>query len=175
MDIIPSVLSDLVAGLVASGIVGSAAVLARKLGWGAARRLAKLLGWPSVAAVFFGVSLISAFLGGNWVERAIVLSLILALTASVMLLRFGPERLHLSAPATVQPVVKFVRTYPWRILTSIFFLTTITLLALNLASSSPPPPSERMVFVVSLDDTELIVFRDILDDLEPELGARSSL
>jgi len=126
--------------------------------------LAGLLGWPSVAAVFFGVSLVSAFLRGNWGERVIVLGALLALTASVMLLRFGPV-LHLPAP------LDFVRRYPWRILTSMFFLTTITLLALNLASDGDGRPSERITFVVSLDDTELIVFRDILDDLEPELGA----
>ncbi len=172
MDLIPSVVSDLIAGLAATGIVGSAALLARKVAWGAARRFANLLGWPLVASVFFGVSLLSAFLRGTWVERVVVLGILLALTAFVMLLRFGPERLHLSAPATVQPLVRFVRTYPWRILTTIFFLTTITLLALNLQTSSPSPPGERITFVVSLDDTEMLVFRDILDELEPELGAQ---
>ncbi|MEC4688431.1 MAG: extracellular solute-binding protein [Nitrospirota bacterium] len=118
------------------------------------------------------ISLLSAFLRGDWVERVLVLSAVLALTAFIMLLGFGPERFHLSAPKPVQPLVGFVRRYPWRTLVVVFFLTTITLLALNLASSSPGRPSERITFVVSLDDTELIVFRDILDDLEPELGAQ---
>jgi trehalose transport system substrate-binding protein len=172
MDLIPSVLSDLIAGLAASGIVASAALVARKLGWATARRLAGRLGWASVAAVFFGVSLLSAFLGGDWLERGIVLSVVLALTASVMVLRFGPERLHVSAPPITQPVVGFVRRYPWRILTVIFLLTTITLLVLNLRDGGDEPPGERIVFVVNLADEELIVFRDILDDLEPELGAQ---
>jgi trehalose transport system substrate-binding protein len=171
MDLVPSVISDLIAGLAATGIVASGALVARKVAWGTAQRFANLLGWPLVASVFFGVSLLSAFLRGAWLERLVVLGIVLALTASVMLLRFGPERLHLSAPATVQPLARFVRTYPWRILTTIFFLTTITLLALNLTNSSSSPPGERITFVVSLDDTEMLVFRDILDELEPELGA----
>jgi trehalose transport system substrate-binding protein len=171
MDLIPSVVSDLIAGLAATGIVGSAALLARKVAWGTARRFANLVGWPFIASVFFGVSLLSAFLRGTWVERVVVLGILLALTAFVMLLRFGPERLHLSAPATVQPLTRFVRTYPWRILTTIFFVTTITLLALNLGISSSSAPSERIVFVVDLADEELIEFRDILDELESELGA----
>ena len=171
MDLIPSVISDLIAGLAATGIVGSAALLARKVAWGTARRFSNLLGWPFIASVFFGVSLLSAFLRGTWVERVVVLGIVLALTAFVMLLRFGPERLHLSAPAAVQPLTRFVRTYPWRILTAIFFLTTVTMLLINLQTSSPSAPSERIVFVVSLDDTEMLVFRDILDELEPELGA----
>ena len=173
MDLVPSVVSDIIAGLVATGIVAGGALLARNVSSGTARRFRKWLGWPAVASAFFGVSLLSAFLRGSWLERAIVLILVLALTAFIMLLRFGPERLHLSAPAPVQPLVKFVRIYPWRILMVVFFLITITLLALNLASSSSEGTGsgERIVFVVSLDDTELLVFRGILDELEPELGA----
>jgi trehalose transport system substrate-binding protein len=171
MDLIPSVISDLIAGLAATGIVASGALVARKVAWGAARRFANLLGWPLVASVFFGVSLVSAFLRGAWLERVVVLGILLAVTASVMLLRLGPERLYLSVPATVQPLARFVRTYPWRILIAIFFLTTITLLALNLGSSPSSAPSERIVFVVDFADEELIVFRGILDELEPELGA----
>ena len=171
MDLVPSVVSDLIAGLAASGIVGGAAVLARKLGWTTARRFGMWLGWPAVAAAFFGISLGSAFLRGDWAERVLVLSAVLALTALMMLLRFGPERFHLAAPEPVQPLIRFLRTYPWRTLMVIFFLITITLLALNLASDGDGPRPERIVFVVSLDDTELLVFRGILDDLEPELGA----
>jgi trehalose transport system substrate-binding protein len=172
MDLVPSVVSDLIAGLAATGIVTSAALVARKVAWGTARRFANLLGWPFIASVFFGVSLLSAFLRGAWLERVVVLGIVLALTAFVMLLRFGPERLHLSAPTAVQPLTRFVRTYPWRILTAIFFLTTVTMVLINLQTSSPSAPCERITFVVSLDDTEMLVFRDILDELEPELGAQ---
>ncbi len=172
MDIIPSVVSDLIAGLAASGIVGGAAVLARKLGWTTARRFAKWLGWPAVASAFFGISLVSAFLRGDWAERVLVLSAVLALTAFIMLLRFGPERFEHAAPAPIQPLMRFVRRYPWRTLMVIFFLITITLLALNLASDGDGAVRpERIVFVVSLDDTEMLAFREILDDLEPKLGA----
>lgn len=165
MDLVPSVISDLIAGLAATGIVASAALVARKVAWGTARRFSNLLGWPFIASVFFSVSLLSAFLRGAWLERVVVLGIVLALTASVMLLRFGPAQ-RLPAP------VEFVRRYPWRTLTTIFFLTTITLLALNLASSPSSAPCERIVFVVDFADEELIVFRDILDELEPELGAQ---
>ena len=172
MDIVPSVVSDLIAGLAASGIVAGGAVLARKVAWGTARRFAKWLGWPAVASVFFGVPVLLALARGDLVQAGIVLGVQLAVTAPIMLLRFGPERLEHGAPARVQPAIRFVRSYPWRTLTTIFFLTTITLLVLNLANSSQGRPSERITFVVSLDDTELLVFRDILDELEPELGAQ---
>lgn len=166
------VLSDLIAGLAASGIVGGGAVLARRVGWSAARRIAKWLGWPAVAAAFFGVPLVLSIIGERWVEAGIVLGVQLAVTVPILLLRFGPERFEHALPAPVQPAIRFVRRYPWRTLTTLFFLTTITLLALNLASDGdPPPPSERIVFVVSLDDTEMLAFRGILDELEPELGA----
>jgi len=167
MDLPLSIVSDLIAGLVGSGIVGSAALVARKVGFRTARRFAELLGWPSVASVFFGVSLVSAILRGG-TESVVVLGLLLALTASVMLLRFGPARLHLVAPVPVQPVVRFIQAYPWRILTGFFLLTTVSLLLINIG---PDHPSERIVFTVNLADEELIVFRDILDELEPELGA----
>jgi trehalose transport system substrate-binding protein len=165
MDLVPSVISDLVAGLAATGIVASGALAARKVGWRVARLFSNLLGWPFIASVFFSVSLLSAFLRGAWLERVVVLGIVLALTTFVMLLRFGPAQ-RLPAP------VEFVRRYPWRTLTTIFFLTTITLLALNLGNPSSSAPSERIVFVVSLADEELIVFMDILDELEPELGAQ---
>ncbi len=173
MDIVPSVVSDLIAGLAASGIVAGGAVLARKVAWGTARRFAKWLGWPAVASAFFGVPLLLSIIGERWVEAGIVLGVQLAVAAPVMLLRFGPERFEHAAPVPVQPAIRFVRRYPWRTLTTIFFLTTITLLALNLASDGDEAaPSERIVFVVSLDDTEMLAFREILDDLEPKLGAQ---
>ena len=103
MDLIPSVISDLIAGLAATGIVASGALLARKVGWRVVRVFSNLLGWPFIASVFFGVSLLSAFLRGAWLERFVVLSILLAVTASVMLLRFGPERIQVSAPATGMP------------------------------------------------------------------------
>jgi hypothetical protein len=168
---IPSFLSDFFAGLVGTGVLAAWALFARRLG----RRVGdqvRRLGWPLLASVFFGASLVSAIIRGGTVS-IIVLAILVGITASIMLLRFGPERFHLSAPARVQPVVGFVRIYPWRVLIVIFFSTTITLLALNLGSSlgADEEERERIVFVVSLDDQELIVFRDVLDELEPELGA----
>ena len=149
------------------------AVFARKVAWGTARRFAKWLGWPAVASAFFGVPLLLTLIDKRWVEAGIVLGVQLAVTAPIMLLRFGPEQLQHAAPKPVQPLVGFVRRYPWRTLTTMFFLTTITLLALNLASASDPGrPSERITFIVNLADEELIEFRGILDELEPELGAQ---
>jgi hypothetical protein len=69
---IPSVVSDLIAGLVGSGIVGFAAVVVRRVG-------------------------------------------------------FGTARLHLAAPVPVQPVVRFIQAYPWRILVAIFLVASVVL------------------------------------------------
>ena len=169
-DLVPSVVSDLIAGLVGSGIVGFAAVVARKLGFQTARRFAERLGWPFVAAVFLGVSLISAILRGGG-QSAVVLGALLVVAACIMLLRFGPERLHLHAPAPVQPVVQFIQAYPWRIIAAIFFVASVVLFFTDVEGSTSQEQSEQIVFVVGLDDTEMLRMREILDKLEPELGA----
>ena len=167
-DLLPSVVSDLIAGLAASGIVAGGAVFARRVARGTAQRFANWLGWPAVASAFFGVPLLLTLIDERWVQAAIVLGVQLTVTAPIMLLRFGPEGLHLSLPGVIQPLVRFIRAYPWRTLTTVFLLITIVLLALNLR---PDGLKGRVVFVVALDDTELLVLRDILDQLEPELGA----
>ena len=174
MDLVPSFVSDLIAGLVGTAIVGASAILTRILGPGAGRRLTarlRQLGWPFAAFVFLAVALTSAVVRGGTVS-IVVLGALLLLSASFTLLRLGPDKLLEFVPAKVRPVAMRLRAYSWRILAGIFFLSSVTLLALNLGSSSPSVPCERITFVVSLDDTEMLVFRDILDELEPELGAQ---
>ena len=168
-DLFPSIVSDLIAGLVGSSIVAGGAVLARRVARGTAQRFANWLGWPAVAAAFFGVPLLLTLIDQRWMQAAIVLAVQLLVAAPIIVLRFGPAHLHLSLPDAFQPAVRFVRAYPWRTLTTVFFLITITLLALNLLPDDVL--KGRIVFVVDLDDSELLVFRDILDPLEPELGA----
>jgi len=146
MDFIPllfiheSVVSDLIAGLLGSGIVGGGAVLARRVARGTAQRFAKWLGWRAVASAFFGVPLLLTLIDQRWVQAAIVLGVQLAVTAPIMLLRFGPERVEHALPLRIQPPVRFIRTYSWRILTTVFFLITIALLALNLLRDGDGPP-----------------------------------
>ncbi len=162
-DFIPSVVSDLIAGLLGSGIVGFAAVVVRKVGWRSARRFAELLGWPLVAAAFFAGALLSAILRGGTVS-VVVLGALLVVAAFVMLLRFGPVRPDLR-------VVRFIQAYPWRIIAAIFFVASVVLFFTDVEGSTSPDLGERIVFVVALADEELMVMRDILDELEPELGA----
>ena len=126
-------------------------------------------GWPFVASVFLGGAFLSAIVRGGTVS-VVVLGALLVVAALVMLLRFGPERLHLHAPASVQPVVRFIQAYPWRIIAVVFFVASVVLFFTDVEPSFEPP-SERIVFVVGLDDTEMLVMREILDELEPELGA----
>ncbi len=182
-------LSDLAAGFAATLLIGSLGLLLRisavlaainqashALGgpeqldrWVVDRVLP--LRWPILALVFFGTSLGSAIYRGTTGTAIIAFGVILVVPVLILLLRFGPERLHLSAPTAIQPVVRFVRAYPWRILTGIFFLSSLGLLGLNIQGSSESVSSERIVFVVGLDDTEMLVMREILDELEPQLGA----
>lgn len=106
--------------------------------------------------VFFATSLGSALYRGTTDAALIGFGVFMLVPALILLLRFGPERLHLHALTRTQPVVRFVRRYPWRILTVLFFLTSVGLIGLNFVSNGDPP-SERIVFVVSLDDTSACI------------------
>jgi len=170
---IPSFLSDLFAGVLATVMFGAWAFLTRLFGPKAGGQIMDRLrrfGWPFVAAVFLGGAFLSAIVRGGTVS-VVVLGALLVMAGFVMLLRFGPERLHLHAPEPVQPVVRFIQTYPWRIIAAVFFVASVVLFFTDVEGSSSPDLSERIVFVVGLDDTEMLVMREILDGLEPELGA----
>jgi trehalose transport system substrate-binding protein len=166
MDLLTPFLSDLVAGLVGAAILGGLALLLRWMGPERGRQWVDRLrrfGWPLLAIVFFATALMSAILQPP--PRPIVVSLgtiLVLILASVILFRFGPLK--------IRHQVKRVRAHVWPILTGLFFLSTVTLLVIGVVS--PPIKSgERIVFVVDLADEEMMVMRDILDELEPELGA----
>lgn len=157
-------LSDLLAGLVGAGILAALAVIFRKIGSKQVRAWADKLrrfGWPLLAAVFLATALTSAILRGVTGPSAAVFGGILVLVvASVLLFRFGP--------AGLRSRLYWMRAHIWPILSVFFFLTTIILLVIG---PRVPSYNERIVFVVDLADEEMIVMRDILDELEPELGA----
>ncbi|MFQ5813496.1 MAG: extracellular solute-binding protein [Anaerolineae bacterium] len=116
------------------------------------------LGWPFLTSVLFATSLMSAIFRGVTGPSVVVLAVLFLLAVALVILpRVGP--------AKIRRLVRGVWAHPWPILSGIFFLSTLTLLI------GRAIPSERIVFVVDLADQEMMVFREILDDLEPELGA----
>jgi trehalose transport system substrate-binding protein len=119
--------------------------------------------WPLLTFVFLATALMSAILQPP--PRSIVVALgtvVVLVLASFILLRFGPAR--------IRHIWATIRTHAWSILTGLFFLSTVTMLLIGIVRT-PPPPSERIVFVVDLADEEMMEMRDILDEIEPELGA----
>ncbi len=171
---LPAFLSDLFAGVVATLIFGAWAFLTRLFGPDAGEEFMDRLrrfGWPLVAAVFLGGAFVSAVVRGGTVS-VVVLGALLMLAAFIMLARFGPaQRLHMHAPRPVQPVVRFFQAYPWRTIAATFFVASVVLYFTDVEGSTSPDASEQIVFVVGLDDTEMLAMRQILDELEPELGA----
>ena len=166
MELLVPFLSDLSAGLIGAAILTALALLLRWVGPERGRQWVDRLrrfGWPFLTLVFFATALMSAILQPPPRPLAVALGTILVLLlASVILFRFGPPR--------IRHQVGRVRAYTWPILTGLFFVSTVTLLLMGIVRP-PAPPSERIVFVVDLADEEMMVMRDILDELEPELGA----
>lgn len=161
MELFRSILSSVIAGLVATAIVSALLILARKVGpERAVRWVTKLrrIRWPLLASVFFATSVTSAILRRETDISLVILGVIVLLALTLITpSRFVPDKIarHRS---TTQP-------YRWQILSGMFFLSTVILLLMNVR------PTERIVFAVDLADEEMMVFREILDDLEPQLGA----
>ncbi len=168
--IIVEILIDLIAGLIGAAFLSALVHLARKVGPERGRRWANKLsrmGWPLLASVLFAISLIRAIVGGNWIAAAVLGVLLLLALASVILLRFGPER--------IRRLETGARVHGWKILTGVFFLTTVSLLFIDIICSIKPkwcPPCEQIVFVVDLADEEMVVFKDVLEGFERKLGAK---
>lgn len=164
IDLIIPFFIDVIAGLIGAAIFAGLALLLRMTGskrtkqWGFKLRR---MGWFIMALVFFATALTSAIIRGQPGPSAIAFGTFLLLViASVLLLRFRP--------ALIRGRLYKVRIHVWPILTGLFLLTTILLLLIDPRVAAH---GERIVFVVDLADEEMIVMRDILDDLEPELGA----
>ncbi|MGA1869578.1 MAG: extracellular solute-binding protein [bacterium] len=158
-------LSDLIAGLVGAAILSIMALISRKMGrkqgwqW---LNIISHLGWPLMATVFFATALIYAIIRRLQLLYIIVLGILFLLAlASVILIRYGPPKAR-RLQSSILPHV-------WQILTGIFFLCTLILMIIP---RPPLPPGKQIVFVVDLADEEMMVFRDVLDTLEPELGAK---
>ena len=165
MELLVPFLSDLIAGLTGAAILAGLALLFHKTGservqaW---TNKLRRLGWKLLAFVFFVTALMSAILQPPSRPIAVALGTILVLVlASFILLRFGP--------AKIRRFWATIRAQAWPILTGLFFLSTVMLLVIGIVG--PPPTSERIVFVVDVADEEWIALREILDELEPELGA----
>ena len=155
----------LVAGIVAGAILRALALLFRKVGperglrWAAKLRW---LGWPLITFVFFATALTSAIVRETGALVVSILSALLVLgSASAILFQFGPVKIRRLASG--------MRHYAWPILAGMFFITTMALVFIDTERTSP---TEQIVFVVDLADEEMLVLRDVLDELEPELGAK---
>lgn len=163
-DLLGSFLSDLIAGLVGAAILAGLALMFRYVGPERGRRWADRLrrhAWPLLTFVFLATAVMVYILRPPPRPIAVALGTILVLVlASVILFRVGPPR--------IRQQVSRMRAYAWPILTGLFFLSTVVLLVIGIVRT---PLAERIVFVVDLADEEMIVMRDILDELEPELGA----
>ena len=164
MELLVPFLSDLIAGLVGAAILAALALSFNKIGSKRSKAWANKLrriGWPLIAFVFLATSLSSAILRGEAVHSAAVFGAVLVLViASILLFRLGPTQLRNR--------LSRIRAHIWPILTGLFLLTTILLLFVG---SRGTIYSERIVFVVDLADEEMMEMRDILDELEAELGA----
>ena len=165
MGLLPDILSDLIAGSVVTAIVTALTLFVHRIEPEWFQRQADRLrrfGWPLLAFVFLAAALISATVRGASGPPVIAL---VVLTAAplilILVVRFVPVRMPLLDVAVVG--------HEWQILTVLFFVSTITLLAVDTQDSIP---DKQIVFVVSMADEELIELRDILDELEPEVGAR---
>lgn len=167
MNLLISFLSDLIAGLVGAAILAALVFLSRKVGPELWRRwLDKLrrLIWPLLSLVFFSAALTSAVLRGDTRSLILVLALgalLLVASVLVLMLRLGSVK--------IRRLEGFIRRHAWPVLSGIFFLSTLVLLV---DSVERPPLRERIVFVVDLDNEEMIALKDILDRLEPKLGAK---
>jgi len=166
MELLVPFMSDLIAGLTGAAILFGLALLYHKIGSERGKTWAnklRRLGWPLLAFVFFVTALMSAILQPPSRSIVVALGTILVLVlASFILLRFGP--------AKIRRFWATIRAQAWPILTGLFFLSTVTMLLIGIVRP-PPIPSERIVFVVDVADEEWIALREILDELEPELGA----
>jgi len=171
IQILTEIWTEIVGGLVGTAILGGLALLLRKVGperlqqW--ANKLRRLA-WPFLAFVFLATALMVAILRPPPSPIVVALGTILVLVlASFILLRFGP--------AKIRRLWAIIRAHAWSILTGLFFLSTVALLTIGIIwppPPPPPPPQTRITFVVDLADEEMMVMRDILDELEPELGAK---
>lgn len=160
MDLLLSFLSDLIAGLIGAGILAGLAILSRKIGSKQMRlwtdRLRRF-GWPLLAAVFLATALTSAILrGATGPSAAVIVGLVVLVIAPVLLFRFGS--------AMIRSRLYRMRGHIWQILTGFFFLTTVLLL---IVGPRGPAYNEQIVFVMDLADEEMMVMRDILNELEP--------
>ena len=157
-------LSDLIAGLTGAAILAGLALLFHKMGSERVQALTNKLyrrRWVLLTFVFFATALASAIVRGATGPPAVAFGTLLVLiSATVIVLRFGPPK--------IRDRLSRLRAYTWPILTGLFLLTTILLLVVGPRGASY---GERIVFVVDVADEEWIALREILDELEPELGA----
>jgi len=163
MDIGGDILVNLFAGLLATAIVAALSLLVRNMEPGRSQRWAELLrrlGWPLLAFVFLASALTSAIIREtHWLLFIILGALAGVVLVFILVARFTP----VNVPAVIG--------HEWQIMAVVLFLSTVTLFLVDI-TDDPPTPEDQIVFVVDMDDPELLALRDVLDELEPEIEAK---
>ncbi len=164
-DFITSVLSDLIAGLIGTASISLAVIVWSKACPERARGWVKAAAWPIVTFVFFALTASVAILRNATGPMAAGLGFALAAaTAAFLLYRLGPRRFRETGRA--------LRTKLWPLLAGLFFLTSLYLLLFDVAEVGRADP---VVVAIDLTPEELVEFREVLDELEPELGCKIEL
>jgi trehalose transport system substrate-binding protein len=167
MNFVEDVVTNLVAGLLGTAILTTAALLLRRLG---PERVQQCLDlsyryiWTLLALGFLTSALLSAIIQGLNGTRLGVLGGVACLIALLLIARrFAPVRFR--AWETV------VRHHPWQLLTGLLIITTLAQIILP---SDPPfvEQPRQLIYVVDVDPEEQIGLREILNTLEPQLGAK---
>ena len=156
---IPDFLSDLIAGFVGTAVIGAIALLARRVDPERGSALLRRVGWPIMAFVFLAAAFASALLRGASGLHVLLLALVaVTVFALLAVAKFTPWLIRLEV---------VMAGHVWQIVAAVFFVSTVTLLFVG---DDPPELEGQIVFVVSMADEELIVLRDVLDEVEQELG-----
>jgi trehalose transport system substrate-binding protein len=157
-------LKSVVISLATTGMVGLLLFVLRKIGPERLKRWALILhqrGWPFLTIVFFVTALIVGILQRAGWRLVVVLAGLSVLTLVLV------ATLAKRGPSKMQKVLKGAWPLRWQILSGVLVLSILALLTMP----GRFPPRERVVFVVDLDHHELMVFREILDYIEAQLGA----
>ncbi len=164
-DLFRSIFSDIIAGLIGTGVVSLAVLVWSKVGPKEGRGWVRTLAWPIAAFVFFALTASVAIYRNATGPLAAGLALAVGSASLVIVLfRFGPAR--------VRQAGRSILGWAWPLLAGLFCLTSLYLLLFDAGAGGRPA---RLVVAIDLAPEELILFREVLDDLEPELGCEIEL
>jgi trehalose transport system substrate-binding protein len=167
MDFLHDVVTNLVAGIVGTGLLATLALLLRRVGPDRVQQcldLSRRYLWNLLALGFLASAIVSAAIQGLNPTRLAVLGGVAGAVGLLLIARrFAPVRFR-----TWEALVW---RHPWELLAGVFLLTTLAQLVLP---SDPilPVRMSQIVFVVDMAPEELIGLREVLNELEPQLQAR---